>query len=212
MTFRNENITDDEGFRLHMEIPGYSAFTRPFSSKKEEITFQIPFPRKETFEIKYYLDYKGLSIPSTKQEIFYSTQEKDREAKRKSIVYLSGDGPIVTFQGKRRRIYQKEVKIEINRAFRKKSKLRLYLYSPFRFSDPNWYRTYFQQVKVWINDHFLMEEKLEEGMNILDLDMMRFPLSGKGDIITLKFKYHLPFGFAPLRKTAALLENLEIID
>jgi len=212
VTLRKENTTKDGGFRLHMEIPGYSAYIRPFSPKKEEIKIRIPFPRKDAFKIKYYLDYKGLNIPSTMQEVLYSTQEKDREAKRNRIVYLSGVGPIVTFQDKKRRIYQKEVKIEINRTFRKKSKLRLYLYSPFRFSDPNWFGTYSQQVKVWINDRFLMEEILSEGENVLDLEIMRFPLSGKGDIITLKFKYHLPFGFGPLWKIAALLENIEIIE
>jgi len=212
VTLRKENTTKDGGFRLHMEIPGYNAYIRPLSSKKEEFKIRIPFPRKEAFKIKYYLDYKGLNIPSTMQELLYSTQEKDREVKRSRIMYLSGVGSIVTFQGKKTRICQKEVKIEINRISRKKSKLRLYLYSPFRFSDPNWFGTYSQQVKVWINDRFLMEEELSEGENVLDLDIRRFPLSGEGDILTLKFKYHLPFDFAPLWKTAALLENIEMID
>jgi hypothetical protein len=51
---------------------------------------------------------------------------------------------------------------------------------------------------------------LEEGENVIDFEMRGSQVKRGGNIITLKFKYHLPFGFVPYWKTGALLEKIEI--
>jgi len=213
LTFRNKKVSEVSGFRLHIGIPGYSSMVRGFSLEKEEIKMRIPFPRKKFFKIKYYLDYQGLKIQPTAQEVSYSPSAKElrkRKKKIEKIVYLSGFSPGFEVNGKKMRVCEKEVKFEINKKLEKRSKVRLHLYSPFQFSLPYWYGEYFQEVKIYINKVYLGERRLEDGENVIEFEMGDSHLKKRANVITLEFKYHLPFGFARLWKTAALLDKVEV--
>lgn len=69
---KNKQISEKCTFRLHFEIPNYSSVLRGLPLGREKVKLRIPFPLKKSFKIRYYLDYKGLSIPSTLREIVYS--------------------------------------------------------------------------------------------------------------------------------------------
>lgn len=211
ITFKNETLSKSSGFRLHIEIPEYSSFVGNFSSQKEEIRKRIPFPKRESFKIKYYLDYMGIQIPSTFQEISYSPTKKEILEERPRIVYLSGFSPfIVETDGGKRRICEKEVKIEINNPTIKNIKVRLHLYSPFQFFIPFWYGEYFQEVKVDVNNVFLMTRRLEYEKNIIEVEMKDTIIKKANNIITLKFKYHFPYSFARFFMTSAILDKIEM--
>jgi len=55
-----------------------------------------------------------------------------------------------------------------------------------------------------------MEERIEDGKNVIEFEIKAPHFKNRSNIITLKFKYHLPFEFAPLWKTSALLGRIEI--
>ena len=210
LTFKIKVLSESYGFRLNIEIPGFSSMVRGFSSDKKELKFRIPFPRRKSFMLRYFLDYKGTKIPSTLQEISCLPSTEKFEERDQKIVYLSGYGPMVKVYGKKLRVCEKEAKFEINRIIKNNSKIRLHLYSPFQFSHPFWYGEYVQEVRIEVNNLFLTERRLSEGKNIIDIEMKDSLLKNRGNIITLKFKYHLPFRFARLWKTSALLDRIEI--
>ena len=209
LTFKIKVLSESSGFRLHIEIPGFSSMVRGFSSDRKELKFRIPFPRRKSFMLRYYLNYKGTQIPSTIQEISCSPLPEDFGEREQRIVYLSGFGPMTEVYGKRMRVCEKEATFEINKVIENKSKVRLHLYSPFQFSHLFWYGEYFQEVRIEVNDLFLTERRLNEGSNIIDLEMKDLPLKNKGNIMTLKFKYHLPFGFMSHLKISALFDRIE---
>jgi len=210
LTLRNKTISENSGFRLHIEIPGYSSKVKGFSSENQEIKMRIPFPRKKSFMIKYYLDYVGLKISSTVREVSFSPSARYLRKRKKEVVYLSGFGPKVGVSERKMKVCEKEAKFEINKKLEKRSKVRLHLYSPFRFFHPYWYGEYFQEVKIYVNGRYLAEKRLEDGENVIELEMRGTQLRKGANVFTLKFKYHLPFGFARLWKTAALLDKIEI--
>jgi len=210
LIFRNKTISEDSGFRLHFGIPGYSSKVKGFSLENEEIKMRIPFPRKKSFRIKYYLDYMGIKIPSTAKEVSFSPSPRHLRKRKKEVVYLSGFGPEARVSDEKMKICEKEAKFEINKKLQEESRVRLHLYSPFQFSHPYWYGEYFQEVKIYVNDRYLTEKRLEDGENIIELEMRGTQLKKRANFITLKFKYHLPFKFARLWKTAALLDKIEV--
>lgn len=207
---KNHHISEERGFRLHMEIPNYSSVLRGYPLDREEVKCRIPFPLKKSFKIRYYLDYMGLKIPSTVRETVYSPPDQDLKARRKQIVYLSGFSHLRKIFGKRRRICEKEVDFEINRLLSNDSRVRLYLFSPFSFNHPFWYGDYFQEVRIEINGHHLTERRLKDGENVIEFGLEVARLQEDRNFIKLRFKYHLPFKFDRLWKTAALLNRIEI--
>ncbi|MDH5744283.1 MAG: hypothetical protein OEZ52_12105, partial [Candidatus Aminicenantes bacterium] len=88
----------------------------------------------------------------------------------------------------------------------------LYLYSPFEFFHPYWYGENYQTVRIEINGSHLADKILKDGYNMVEIDgNNKNWLPEKGTItITLRFKYQLPFNFAPLWMTAVLLEKVKI--
>lgn len=210
VTFRNNVTFAGFRFQIHVEIPGYSAVKRSFSSERDEIDVRIPFPDQGKLTIRYFLDYKGLVIPSTSQELTYSIAPEQLEEKRPRIVFLSGIGPFVNTAEGKKRILEKVVKLEINATLNSESRVYLNLHSPFEFSDPNWFGDYHQSMAVEVSDVQIGEFKLAEGVNTLALDLQNVSLNPRNNILTMRFKYHLPFAFAPFWKTSALLESVKI--
>lgn len=210
LTFQNRALANYPGFRLHVEIPNYSSVIRKFSTEKEQVKIRIPFPKQDSIKIIYYLDYRGIQMPSSIQKINYRLSNVELAEKKNRIVYLSGLGSRVELYGKRLRICKKIVKIEINEPRNKNLKVRLNLYSPFQFSHPYWYGDYYQSVTVEVNERKLLEKRIVEGKNTVEFEIGEYSPEERSKLITLKFKYNLPFRFAPLWKTAALLERVDI--
>jgi len=210
LTFKNKVLSDSSGFRLHLEIPGYSSFVRGFVSDEKELILRIPFPRRNAFLLRYSLDYRGTRIPATIQTLTCLPLLEALEERRQRIVYLSGFGPMAKANGKKMRVCEKEVKFEINQAIGEKHRIKVYLFSPFQFSHPYWYGVYFQEVKIYVNHLYLMEKRLEDGENVVEFEIKAPHFKKRSNIITLKFKYHLPFRFAHNWKTSALLDKIEI--
>lgn len=210
LTFKNNKPVKDLHLMAHVEIPDYSSAFKAFSWNKEEIEIKIPFPDEESFKIISYFDYRGLKIPMTEKEIFYSLPEDEDQTRRKNIVYLSGVGPLTDFEEKRLRICEKEARFEINNELNEDTRIQLYIYSPFQFNLPYWYGENSQKVKVEMNDVLLQEYKMEDGENRIDLALKDIRLKEGSNILTLRFEYHLPFVFSLRWKTAALLDRIEI--
>jgi hypothetical protein len=208
--FKNRSTSEKYRYRMHLEIPEYSSIVRGFSSDDETIGFTIPFPQKKSFKIRYYLDYCGLNIPSSEKELAYYPSDQDIHVNRTGTLFLSGVGPWRRVDGKHRRICDKEVHLEINDSLSNNSKINLYLYSPFSFSDPFWYGDYSQSVRIEMNGDYLIERQLKDGENIIEIDLNEAKIQESRNAIKLKFKYHMSFKFNPLWKTAALLEKIEI--
>jgi len=211
VTFRNSGAKDAfTPYRILFEIPGHSSFTRDFPLKPDSVTARIPFPDQEKFTLRFHLDYRGLIIPGSRQKIEYVLSSEERKQQKNRIIFLSGIGPKVDIQGKKMRICEKKATVEINANARKIQLIRFYIYSPFEFYDLNWYGNYSQAVSVYLDDRLLKQKKLNDGANILELDLDESGVKAGIKIFTLKFKYAVPFRFIPYWKTAALLEKIEL--
>lgn len=211
LTFQNEAGPEDRHFRLRAEVPGYSSAWRNVPPNKQEIELKVPFPHENSVRVRYYLEYFGLSIPETLREISYSPAEEALREKRTGIVFLSGTGPVTEAFGKKRRILEKEVRLEINRKLDENSLIRLRLYSTFDFSNPLWYGDYSQEVRMAIEDGETAVLRLQDGDNVIEFDPGGAKLQGESHTLTLTFRYHLFFRALPPWKTAALLNEVEII-
>jgi hypothetical protein len=209
LIFANQEVRENPPFRVHVEIPGYSQRTRVFSMSDREVKIRIPFPPAKAFKISYYVDYLDFKIRSSTQETEYSPPEEELEKKGK-IVYLSGFGPGTQFFGKKMKVCEKEIVIEIFNLRKKKIKVSFYLFSPFQFYSTYWYGNYFQEVQISLNGHPLKEVTLQDEDNIIELELARPFLKKRNITLALNFKYHLPFAFSPLWKTSALLEKIEV--
>jgi hypothetical protein len=213
LAFENKETGEGLEYRIAVDIPGYSSVSRRFMLDDKKIPVRIPFPRKKSFKIRYYLEYERLKINSTVRELSYSLSDDKLEGRRANIVYLSGVRPAVDMQGTRMRICEKVTKIEVNNIFKGKAhKIQLYLYSPFEFFHPYWYGDNYQTVRIEINGFHLTDKILKDGYNVIEIDgnsKTWLPENGT-IIITLRFKYQLLFNFAPFWRTSALLEKVEI--
>ena len=208
LEFKNQKVKDSTHvFRLHIEIPGYSAKVRGLNLSKTNIRVKIPHPPSGSFPVKYCYDYKGLVIPATLQELSYTITET---GPRNRVLYLSGDGPMIAMADEEMRILEKHIKIEVNRRLKADSKVRLHLYSPFDFQDPYWYGDYFQEVTVYEGSKIILKQPLQDGENTIEFGADPSQIQATSHIFTLEFKYHMPFAFAPMWKTAALLRKIEI--
>ena len=208
LEFKNQRIqASTQVFRMHIEIPGYSAIVRGLDLSEANIRIRIPHPPSGSFPIKYYFDYEGLVMPATAQELTYSLPAT---GPRNRVLYLSGYGPMVEIADEEMRVLEKRVKIEINRRLKTGTKVRLQLYSPFDFKDPYWYGDYSQEVTVYEGSKMIFKQPLQDGENTIEFGAAASHLQATSHTFTLEFKYHQPFAFAPLWKTAALLRKLEI--
>jgi hypothetical protein len=211
LTFKNTETRQASSFRLNVEIPGWSSRSRVFPGTSESVTIRIPYPRRQSFTIKYYLDYKALKIPSSVREFPYSFSGREPDRSPEAFVYLRGISPLIHFPGKDLRYCEKECVLEVSPPPGKKTGLRIALNSPFKFSDPNWHGEYAQQLRISFNDKTVADKKLQDGMNMIELD-----LAAAGQqrpvLVTMRFRYHSFFDPISLRTFSATLEGLDIIE
>ncbi|MBN1274068.1 MAG: glycosyltransferase family 39 protein [Candidatus Aminicenantes bacterium] len=207
--FTLTNVPQEPGFRLHVEIPGFCSRIRGFSPERKHIRIRIPYPFLRSFSINFYLDYKGLIIPSSRRSVTHDLSGGP-EPRRQHIVYLDGTGPEVEYDQDVGRICLKNVRIEINGSVQAVPRLRLKMISPFAFSHPYWYGKYCQKMRVELNGIFVDEIVLKDGSNLFLLDLKEKMVRPKKNILVLEFTYHLPLESAPLWKTAALLQEVNL--
>ena len=211
LTFRQTLVPDVYGYRVHVEIPGYSSVIKPVTPDNQEISVRIACPTWEPPHLQYYFDFRGIKLPLTTRQLPWPLPNEDLKQKRRKILILSGLGLSAKIAGKNYRVCAQEVKIEANINASQPPKIILHLYSPFNFSNPSWYRRYEQVLKMEINGQSFREQPLRDGKNRIELLGLGPYLHDDGrNIISLKFKYHLPFEFMPDYKTAALWEKIEL--
>ncbi len=203
------NIGDREGsdYEIHAEIPGYSSVTKGFPAAKDEVEIRIPAPQKSSFLLEFYLSYKGIKIAQTHRKISYNPPE-EFQARKKRFVFLTGVRPRVQIKNKKMYPCAKNVEIEINGKLENFSSIRIELYSPFDFSDPAWYGIFAQETDIRINGEAIQKVSLDDGSNVISIPLEGLSLEEDANILTLRFKYHLFFNFAPFGKTGALLERI----
>ena len=212
LTFRQLQAPEVYGYRVHVEIPGYSSVIKPVTPDNPEILVRIACPVAEPQHFQYYFDYRGIKLPLTVQQLPWPLSEEDQKQKRRRILILSGLGLTANISGEKYRICAQEVNIEANISrIGQPPQIILHLYSPFNFSNPSWYRRFQQVIKVDVNGQFLLEQPLRDGKNRIELSRLTPYLHESGrNLIRLRFKYHLPFSFLPDYKTAALWERIEL--
>ena len=211
LTFKNK-AQQESSFRLNVEIPGWSSRTKVFPGTAESITIRIPHPRRPSFSVRYYLDYKALRIPSTVREFPYSSQGREPDRSPEAFVYLRGISPVIHFSDKDLRYCEKESVLEVSPPPGKKARLRIILNSPFNFSDPNWHGNYNQQLRISLNGEQVSDMKLQDGINKIDLNLAAASGKQRPVLVTMSFRYHSFFDPISLRTFSATLEGLEMIE
>lgn len=210
LEFENKQVFRFSDFRIHIEIPGYSSLKRGFSPTRKELSFRIPYPENERFIIRHLIDYKGIPISFTLKEKEFAPVIPDIEEKRPQTLLLSGFGPMIPFGGKERRICEKETTIELNPSGKNVCKVRLAVTSPFDFDHPFWYGRYEQRLTVKAGEKVIQETDLRHGENTVTFSIGADSLNKASHILTLSFRYHLPFDFAPMWKTSAFLDDISL--
>ncbi|MDH4270793.1 MAG: hypothetical protein OEW18_02320 [Candidatus Aminicenantes bacterium] len=213
LLFRNETPgTVDLGFWLTVQIPGFSSRKEWFSLKQPEVRVTIPYPDRETFIIRHFIDYIGIEIRSTEQEVRYSLPEDAVRQRADPVVYLWGIRPEVPRQRQDRMICEQESSFEIQSAAASRRRLRLILDSPFEFRSWRWYGKYAQALSIEVNGHALAERRLEDGRNIVEIPVPPEILRPGANIVNLKFRYQRWFSSRPLWLKVAFLEKVELDD
>lgn len=207
--FKNIGEKKGSNYWIHAEIPGYSSYTKKFPLEKGQTKIQLPYPREKSFPLEFHLSYIGIKIAQTQKRIKCSPPDSVQERKKR-IVFMTGVNSTVKIKDKRMHVCAKQVKIEINRRKKYISKIRLYLYSPFKFSHPWWYGNYRQEVEIYLNGRSVRKTSLKDGLNIISIPFDDSHAAESAITLMLQFKYHLFFNFAPYAKSAALLEKIEI--
>ncbi|MCJ7581815.1 MAG: glycosyltransferase family 39 protein [Candidatus Aminicenantes bacterium] len=209
LSFTNSSVSELRGFRLAMQIPGFCSRTRRFSSAIPEFTFRLPSPHQNNFTIQFGLDFEGIQLPATWKEVTFDLQALTPLGERPNVLELSGFGPLVEIAGGIRRICEKEVRIMLSPRVRRAGRLLVRLYSPFEFSHSRWHGEYTQEVEAEVDGIPVHREQLAEGENVVIINNIQNAQAEQSGILTLRFKYHLPFDFAPLWKTSALFGGLD---
>ncbi len=209
LDFSNSSVSEFSGFRLSVQIPGFCSLTRGFSSDNPEINLRIPSPHLDSISIRFGLDFQGIQLPATWKEVTFDLSAQRPQDERPDVLELSGFGPLVEIAGKKRRICEKEVRIILSPRVMRAGQLRIRLYSPFQFSHPHWYGEYTQEVEAEVDGIPILMAHLAEGENVVIIKGLQNAQTGQPGILTLRFKYHLPFDFAPLWKTSALLGGMD---
>ncbi len=198
------------GFQVQAEIPPYCSQTRNLSPKPEDNRFKLALPKKAAVRADYFLDYCGLKIPSSVRTVSLSLAAPGAARRKERIVFLSGLGPKTTFFGPEMRVLEKEVRVELNRLKKRKTRLRLTLYSPFEFEHTFWYGDYKQRLAILINGKPCAERTLRDKDNALEIEIDPVRIQRGRNLVALKFEYHLPLIFAPFNLTACLLETIAV--
>jgi len=198
------------GTQLRAEIPSFSSAARNLSSRPEDNRLKLAVPGKDSFKAVYGLEYCGLKIAASDRALSLSPQAPGEARRKDRIVYLAGLGPKTKFFGREMRVLEKEVRIELNRLKKTKTRLRLSLFSPFDFEHMYWYGRYVQSVHILLNGKPFADKPLRDKDNLLEIEIEAGRLRRGRNLMTLKFDYHLPLIFAPLKMTAALLETIVV--
>jgi len=209
LNFTNSSVSEFSGFRLSVQIPGFSSLTRGFSSDNLEVNLRIPSPHLDSIPIRFGLDFQGIQLPATWKEVTFDLSAPRPQGERPNVLELSGFGPLVEIAGKKRRICEKEVRIMLSPRVMRGGRLRVRLYSPFMFSHPHWYGEYTQEVEAEVDGIPVLMKRLVGGENVVIIKDIQNAQAEQPGILTLRFKYHLPFDFAPLWKTSVLLSGLD---
>jgi hypothetical protein len=213
LLFRNETPgTVNLGFWLTVEIPGFSGRKEWFSLEHPEVRVTIPYPDQDSFIIRHFIDYIGIKIRSTEQEVRYSLPEDAVRQRVDPVVYLWGIRPEVPRKKQDRMICEQESSFEIQSTAASRNRLRLVLDSPFEFRSWRWYGKYVQALSLDVNGHALAERRLEDGRNIVEILVPPEILRPGANIVNLKFRYRRWFSSRPLWLKVAFLEKVEFED
>lgn len=209
MYFTQTDKSNPKGFKINVEIEDFCFRQKSISRSGEETRVRLPLPDQHEFKLTYFLDYQGAKVPKTIRNISMSHEAETHERRTRAIVFLNGSIP-----GKQgtERYLDKESTIEINRDIEPGSRIRLELYSSLIFPEFYRYGDYFQELEIYLNGEVITERKLDEGENQIEVAIPPNVPSLDRAILTLRFKYHLPYPDNPRRKTAAILKNIEILN
>jgi hypothetical protein len=210
VNFRNVGHKEGSDLWIRAEIPSYSALMRRFPIARGQVDIRLPYPRRISFPMEYYLSYKGIKLPQIQGNVICTPPEETRQERKSGIVFLSKIEPKIEIEGRKMQACTKEMKIEINGPLDSIKNVRLYLYSPFNFSDLAWYGVYSQEVEVFLDNTPTQKNRLEDGYNIIEIPLEDRSSEDDSHIISLHFKYHLFFRFTPFYKISALLEKVEL--
>jgi hypothetical protein len=210
--FKRTGTADSSKFRLNIEIPGYSAATVMLPESPEKLKAMIPAPPQKTFSIKYFLDYLALKIPATEHEIPYSYSGEESMPGPAEIVYLRGISSKVFRFSREVRYCGKDAAFVIPAPESDTAGLRLTLWSPFNFTDPEWYGIYAQRVTFSFNNGPPIERILRDGLNVIELSLSDVQPENGRILVTMGFLYHSLFEYANRRKIAAILEKVKVLD
>ncbi len=210
LTFHRKARNMMNGFRLHVQIPGFSRRIRMLPPHKNTLRINLPYPRQKNLTIRTHLDYQGIEIPHSVKEYNHTLTNSALQARGPRLMKLSGFGPIIRFSGMDLQVCTKEIRFAASRPSAQKSRLVIRLFSPINFAHPYWYGDYKQAVTIRINGREEAKRMLTLGKNIIQFAIERDQWAKGINIITLQFAYHLPFEFARLWKTAVLLQSEEL--
>jgi hypothetical protein len=210
VNFSNVGHKQGSDIWLRADIPSYSMMMKRLPIARGQVGIRLPYPRQVTFPMQYSLSYKGIRLPQTLGKIICTPPEETNRERRHKIVFLSRIEPKIEMEGSKMQACTKDMKIEINGPLDDISTVRLYLYSPFNFSGFAWYGDHSQKVDVSLNDTPIQRSLLEDGHNVIEIPLEGQSIKDDANIISLHFRYHLFFRFAPLYRTAALLEKVEL--
>ena len=208
--FKTNRPAVEKGFRIYAEIPGFSRIHRGLPLNALNPSIRIPFPEVSSFPVNYGLIYCGIKIPSSHKTLVYRPRPNELQQSKKQIMYLSGLGPEVRAFEKDMRACEKSARLLINPAFQTANKIQISLYSPFDFRNPFWYGRYSQQVQVVIDSELAIEQRLDFGENLLEIDLPVLHMKERSHIIELNFRYHTPCFTRRLWCTAAYLDYVKL--
>lgn len=212
VVFKSASREDVSGFRINMEIPGYSAVSVAGPAASGEAVAMIPAPPRTTFPVKYELDFKALRIPSSAREFTFTRPAGGPAARTDPIVYLRGiSGPVDRF-GTTVRDCEKEVVFEILPPRSRTAKLRLILWNPFDFADLRWYGRYEQSVRVAVGDSPPVEILLRDIRNAVEIGLADAVSANRPVPVTLTFRYRSQFNFVPTQVLSAFLVRADLLD
>ncbi len=212
ITFRTTKAEDHSGFWLNVKIPDYSEVTVRVPDQEEEFSVAIPAPPCQEFSIRYELNFRTARIPSTRREVTFSYGGKEPSRRTEPIVFLRGISLPVRRFDQTVRDCQKEAVFEVQPPRGRESRLRLELVNPFDFRDMKWYGRYEQTVRMAVGDSVPVEIPLRGGQNLFDIKIGDAASTPDPVRVTMTFRYHFVFDYAPTRLIAACLKKAEIIE
>ncbi len=209
LIFQNVRPSQIRSFRLHVEIPGYASEIIPIPTARNDFEARIPYPDNQPVDIRYYIDYLGMNIPTSVGVYKYSPDLAKPEKVRKRIMILQGRGANVKISGIEYRILEQEVSLEFNQPTKRRLQVRLHIHSPLDFSNPGWHGDFYQDVSIDVNDHHFATIRLRDRDNVIEIVQEGEDLKNRNTVV-LRFKYHWAFKFMPWWMTSALLEKIEL--